>query len=164
MHKFKLWAAVFLAVCSAAEPTLAQTSGDVSPLLSQKWTCTVSSAMRGDLNFRLYTGGGMFNGTFVFALAPAAASRIGGVIVAEKWTSGALTVTEFAVNGISVVNPQGQPAVVLERLTVTRSNGDQRVWPAFNQMQLNLGPYGKIWAEVDVGRGGDVATGNCRAG
>lgn len=160
MRNLPLSLLMLLSLMGASMPVAAAAPGDASALVSQKWRCAVSSPMQGDLNYRIYTGGG-FDAVFIFALKPEDGNRIGGVIVAEKWTSGAQTLAEFSVSGYTGTDQQNRPAVLVERMTVTRNKGDQKVWPSFYQASLNYTPDGGVRAEVDVGRGGDVAHGRC---
>lgn len=152
-----------IALLCAVTASTAASAPDPNILLSGTWDCTVSSPMKGDPNYRLYSGAYSFDARFLFSLRRGSGNRITGTVVAEKWTSGAQTLTEMAAAGFMTVNNLGRHVAYIEGMSPTQAHGNQKIWPRFQQAALVLTEQGGIYADIAVGEGGDIATGTCRA-
>jgi len=139
------------------------TAASAQQLSGSTWSCSASSDMRNDANYRINHRQG-FDAQFKIVVGPASSGKVQVGIVSEQWTFGAKTVVEYRPSATLERDAKGREVIRMTYLGITRSSGDTKRYPAFVEGLLNFDGSGSPYLRLLVDGSGDIVLGECYPG
>jgi hypothetical protein len=151
------------ALALAAGPVFLSAPAAAQQITGATWSCSGSSNMQNDSNYRLQHRQG-FDAKFTVVVSPANAGELEVGIVSEQWTFGAKTVVEYQPSATLGRDARGREVVRMTYLGMTRSSGNTKRYPDFAEGQLNYNDSGQLYLTLLVSGSGDIVSGKCYPG